>query len=143
MIALRKRTLALAMVALSAGIGGAHSADLSMRPLAPAVDFSGWYLRGDIGFSNQPIGSLFNENYSRFDSVTNIDKVTNSMMVELAYRYIDLSKATTGTMIDYTFARTDTPLEFQHLTSQDVKLGMRFNFGTYDVPPPPPLRSRG
>jgi len=34
-------------------------------------------------------------------------------------------------------------MEFHHLTSQDVKLGVRFNFGGYEPPPPPPLRSRG
>ena len=34
----------------------------------------GWYLRGDIGFTNQ-IGSLFNANYVNFSmSVNNIDK---------------------------------------------------------------------
>jgi len=33
-----------------------------------------WYLRGDIGFTNQSVGSLFNSNYAGFDSVNNIDK---------------------------------------------------------------------
>ncbi len=74
MVSLRNRTLALAMIASIAGISGARSADLPMPPLAPAVDYSGWYLRGDFGFSNQHVGSLFNENYSRFNSVTNVDK---------------------------------------------------------------------
>jgi len=273
MFSLRNRTLALAMIASFAGIGGARSADLAVPPLAPVVDYSGWYLRGDIGFSNQHVGSLFNENYSRFDSVTNIDKgfdaapffglgigynvnnwlrfdvtgeyraranfhgldlgnlplgtspdrytgskyewtgllngyvdlgtwwnftpflgagvgfsrntitnfgdvgvnacpgslcvsdshssdaskwnfawafyagfgyrVTPAVTIELAYRYIDLGNATTGTMVNYA-GGTDTPFEFRHLTSSDLKLGVRYNFGAYDVPPPPPpLRSRG
>ena len=44
-------------------------------PLAtPPSDLSGWYLRGDIGFSNQSVGSIFNANYSDFLSVSNIDK---------------------------------------------------------------------
>jgi hypothetical protein len=29
-----------------AAISEAHSADLSVPPLTPAADFSGWYLRG-------------------------------------------------------------------------------------------------
>lgn len=270
----RLKLSALAVLASFAVVDGAHSADMAVPVLAPALDVSGWYLRGDIGFSNQQVGSLFNENYSRFDSVTNVDKgfdaapffglgvgyninnwlradvtgeyrgranfhgldigftavpgangnnfwpdrytgskyewtvlfngyvdigtwwnftpfigagvgfsrntitnfgdvnvavlgdshssdaskwnfawalyagvgyrVTPAMTVELAYRYIDLGDATTGTMVDYTFAGLDTPFEFHHLTSHDLKLGLRYNFGAYDYPPPPPpLRSRG
>jgi opacity protein-like surface antigen len=30
---------------------------------APVVEFSGWYLRGDIGFSNQRVGNLYNVLY--------------------------------------------------------------------------------
>ena len=247
--------------------------------LAPAVDFSGWYLRGDIGFSNQNVGSLFNVNYANFDSVSNIDKgfdaapffglgigytvnnwlrfdvtgeyrgaanfhgldvgalpaggfaddrytgsksewtflfngyvdlgtwwnitpfigagvgfsrntisnfgdisvclnsldcagsggsdafggtaskwnfawalhaglayqVYRNVTLELAYRYIDLGNAESGNLIAFDGTNNIVnPMEFHHLTSQDVKLGVRFNFGGYDyAPPPPPLRSRG
>jgi opacity protein-like surface antigen len=275
MVAQRFKNSVVAVIASFAAIGVAHAADLAIPPLAPVQDFSGWYLRGDIGFSNQRVGSLFNQNYSRFDSVTNIDKgfdaaplfglgvgysinnwlrldvtgeyraranfhgldigftavpgpggnnfwpdrysaskfewtflfngyvdlgtwwnftpflgagvgftrntitnfgdinvstavgadahssdaskwnfawalyagigyrVTDALTLELAYRYIDLGDATTGTMIGFT-GNTDTPFVFRHLTSQDLKLGLRFNFGAYDLlPPPPPLRSKG
>ena len=55
----------------------AHAADypqpIYVQP--PVIEeFSGWYLRGDIGFSNQQVGSLFNEQYSAFDSVQTVDK---------------------------------------------------------------------
>ena len=274
MIGLPLRNPVFAVIASFAAVGVAHSADLTVPPLAPVADFSGWYLRGDIGFSNQQVGSLFNQNYSRYDSVTNVDKgfdaapifglgvgyninnwfrvdvtgeyrgkanfhgfdvgftsvagpagnnfwpdrytaskyewtflfngyvdlgtwygitpflgaglgfsrntITNfgdvniavlgdshgsdaskwnfawalyagvgyrlseAATIELAYRYIDLGKATTGTMVDYTFAGIDTPFQFNHLTSQDVRLGLRYNFGAYSyAPPPPALRSRG
>jgi opacity protein-like surface antigen len=273
MVAQRLGLSVLAVVASFAVVDGAHSADMAVPVLAPAVDFSGWYLRGDIGFSNQQVDSLFNQNYSRYDSVTNVDKgfdaapifglgigyninnwlradvtgeyrgranfhgldigftavpggpgnnfwpdrytgskyewtfmfngyidigtwygitpfvgagigfsrntITNfgdvnmavagdshssdaskwnfawalhagigyrvnpAMTLELAYRYINLGDATTGTMVDYTFAGFDTPFEFHHLTSHDLKLGLRYNFGAFDYPPPPPLRSRG
>jgi len=274
MVTLRLRLSALAVVASFAVVENAYSADMPAPVLAPAMDVSGWYLRGDIGFSNQQVGSLFNENYSRFDSVTNIDRgfdaaplfglgigyninnwlrvdatgeyraranfhgldightivasplndwpdrytgskyewtfmfngyvdlgtwwnftpfigagvgfsrnsitnfgdvnvafpvnadahgdtaskwnfawavhagvgyrLTPAATIELAYRYIDLGDATTGTMFGYTGV-ADTPFEFRHLTSQDLKLGLRYNFGVYDYPPPPPppLRSRG
>lgn len=271
---LRFKLSALAVVASFAVINGARAADMPVPVLAPVVDFSGWYLRGDIGFSNQVVGSLFNQNYSRYDSVSNVDKgfdaaplfglgvgyninnwlrvdltgeyrgranfhgldvgftavpgaagnnfwpdrytgskyewtfllngyidlgtwygftpfvgagigfsrntitnfgdvnvavlgdshssdaskwnfawavhagvgyrVTPATTIEFSYRYIDLGDATTGTMVDYTFSGFDTPFEFHHLTSQDLRLGLRYNFGAFDVPPPPPpLRSRG
>jgi opacity protein-like surface antigen len=76
MISLRLQISALATVALLAA-SAARAADYSppMRPPQPIIEeFSGWYLRGDIGFSNQNVGSLFNVNYAGYDSVTNIDK---------------------------------------------------------------------
>lgn len=51
----------------------AYAADLSLP--APVIhEVGGWYLRGDIGFTNQSVGSLFNANYANFTSVNNIDK---------------------------------------------------------------------
>jgi opacity protein-like surface antigen len=70
----RLKLSALAAVASFAIINSAHAADMPAPVLAPAVDFSGWYLRGDIGFSNQNVRSLFNVNYANFISVQNIDK---------------------------------------------------------------------
>ena len=72
MIIARIRTLALAVVASFAAMNGARSADMPLAP--PPPDPSGWYLRGDIGFTNQSVNSLFNTNYSGFLSVSNIDK---------------------------------------------------------------------
>ena len=43
-------------------------------PPPPIEEFSGWYLRGDIGFSNQQLGSLFNEQDNAFTSLTNVNK---------------------------------------------------------------------
>ena len=74
MVTLRFKWSVVAVITSFAAVGVAHSADLAVPPLAPVQDFSGWYLRGDIGFSDQQVGSLFNANYSRFSSVDNIDK---------------------------------------------------------------------
>jgi opacity protein-like surface antigen len=66
------RLLAAAAAAVLLGMPAAHAADLgpppppcSMTPLAPGcappvAEFSGWYLRGDIGMSNQSVSSLDN-----------------------------------------------------------------------------------
>jgi opacity protein-like surface antigen len=76
--------------------------------------------------------------------------VTKNFTVELAYRYIDLGDATTGAVTPFPGGCSScTPLEFHHLTSHDVKLGLRFNFDAFFAQPqpiyyqPPPLQSRG
>jgi len=279
MITRRLRFSALALIASFSVINGAHAADMPAPVLAPAVDYSGWYLRGDIGFSNQNVGSLFNVNYANFDSVSNIDKgfdaaplfglgvgyavnnwlrfdvtgeyrgaanfhgldvgaipgggfaddrytgsksewtflfngyvdlgtwwsitpfvgagvgfsrntisnfgdfsvcvnslscagnggsdafggsyskwnfawalhaglayqVYRNVTLELAYRYIDLGNAQSGDLIAFDGTNNfNNPMEFHHLTSQDIRLGVRFNLGGYEyLPPPPPLRSKG
>jgi opacity protein-like surface antigen len=292
-----KISMLVMLCALASSV--ARAADYS-QPLPPPPPIyvqpqpqfaEGWYLRGDIGFSNQQVGSIFNKNYNRYDSVQNTYKsfdaapffglgigynvnswfrvdvtgeyrananfkgediacasslspncqpdvytgsksewtfllngyvdlgtwsnftpfvgagigmsrntisnftdtnvvpnavatgdtaskwdfawalyagvgyrVTRNLTLELAYRYIDLGNATTGTMNGFCCGATDTPYEFRHLTSHDVKLGMRFNFDSefetpvpvryyappqvYAPPPPvyapqPPLSSRG
>ena len=273
-----KRLTIAAVFALAST--GTYAADLSVPIMPQPVEVSGWYLRGDIGFSNQNVGSLFNSNYADFDSVQNIDrsfdaapffglgigynfnewlrfdvtgeyrgaanfhgfdighvgalsapdrytaskseltflfntyvdlgtwwkitpfvgagvgtsrntisnfgdvtvctipdcttsdayansasqwnfawalyaglgyKVTKNFTVELAYRYLDLGNAKSGDLIGYDGTNgIYNPMEFHHLTSHDLKLGLRFNFGgdDFDRPrpvyvPPPPLNSRG
>ena len=279
MITRRLRFSALALIASFSVFNGAHAADMPAPVLAPAVDYSGWYLRGDIGFSNQNVGSLFNVNYANFDSVSNIDKgfdaaplfglgvgyavnnwlrfdvtgeyrgaanfhgldvgaipgggfaddrytgsksewtflfngyvdlgtwwsitpfvgagvgfsrntisnfgdfsvcvnslscagnggsdafggsyskwnfawalhaglayqLYHNVTLELAYRYIDLGNAQSGDLTAFDGTNNFyNPMEFHHLTSQDIRLGVRFNLGGYDyLPPPPPLRSKG
>ena len=79
-------------------------------------------------------------------------KVSKNFTVELAYRYLDLGNATTDTVDCIGGSNPWTPFEFQHLTSHDLKLGLRFNldgFADYGRPvqyyqqpqvytPPPP-----
>jgi len=67
--------------AVSLAASAALAADYPQPPPPPVYypppvieEFSSWYLRGDIGFSSQKVGSLHNDNYANFASVTNIDK---------------------------------------------------------------------
>jgi opacity protein-like surface antigen len=65
----------LTALAVLTAIPAARAADMPLPPPVVIPEVSGWYLRGDIGFSNQNVGSLFNINYTQgFDSVTNVDK---------------------------------------------------------------------
>jgi len=90
-------------------------------------------------------------------------KVSKNFTVELAYRYVDLGKAETGSLVAYDGSETLAGSTFDRITSHDVKLGLRFNLDAFDTfsrhapvyyapppaytPPPvyvqPPLQSRG
>jgi opacity protein-like surface antigen len=60
----------------------ANAADMpSLPPMyVPPIEeaVGGWYLRGDIGMSNQQVGSLFNALYSTATSVTTVNKSFDS-----------------------------------------------------------------
>jgi opacity protein-like surface antigen len=71
----------------------AVAADMPQMPPTPHIG-GGWYLRGDIGFSNQQVGSLFNALYDDpdIDFVTNINKGFSAapfMGVGIGYQYSD------------------------------------------------------
>jgi len=276
MITSRLRILALSVTASIATVNGARSADLPLAP--PPIETSGWYLRGDIGFTNQSVGSIFNANYAGFASVSNIDKgfdaaplfglgigytinnwfrvdvtgeyrakanfhafdvgalpgggfaddryfvsksewlflvngyvdlgtwwnitpfigagvgtsrntisnfgdvaicldstscsasggsdayggtaskwnfawalhaglgyqIWRNTMIELSYRYVDLGDARSGDLVRFDGTNNFyNPMEFNHLTSHDVRVGFRYMLGGYDyAPPPPPLRNK-
>jgi opacity protein-like surface antigen len=73
-------------------------------------------------------------------------KVTPSFTVELAYRYVNLGSATTGAnfSFDSSFNPPQYPWTMKDLTSQDVKLGVRWNLGEPEAPIyMPPLMRKG
>jgi opacity protein-like surface antigen len=53
-------------------------------------------------------------------------KVTPGFTVELAYRYLNLGKAQTGDLVAFDGTQNLGPMQFRDLTSQDVKLGLRW-----------------
>jgi opacity protein-like surface antigen len=67
-------------------------------------------------------------------------QVTPNFIVELAYRYVDLGNGSTRDLIGFDFTNaTFNPIEFRHVTSNDVKLGVRWLFADTFLPQPPPL----
>jgi opacity protein-like surface antigen len=56
----------------------AFAADMPIAPppYAPVADFGGWYLRGDIGFSNQSVGSIRNTNAALYSGLTSFQETT-------------------------------------------------------------------
>ena len=65
--------------------------------------------------------------------------VTKNFKVELAYRYLNLGSVTDT--IDCVGGCNPDSYKFGNLYSHDIKLGLRWT--CCDLPPPPPLRSKG
>jgi opacity protein-like surface antigen len=67
--------------------------------------------------------------------------VTRNVTIELAYRYLNLGDAQSGDLIAYTGANTvNNPMIFKGITSQDLKLGVRFLLEPEPVSPPSLMR---
>jgi opacity protein-like surface antigen len=62
-------------------------------------------------------------------------KVSPSLTLELAYSYVDLGSGTTGPAYTFDGSAGGHPFTFKNITSNDLKMGFRWNF---DNPPPPP-----
>ena len=54
----------------------AFAADLPLPYAPPPVDFGGWYLRGDIGFSNQSVSNIRNTNAALYANLTSFQETT-------------------------------------------------------------------
>jgi len=63
-------------------------------------------------------------------------KVTNNFTVELAYRYLDMGTAGHGQYHFYDGTAGASTFQFRDMTSQDLKIGVRWT--CCDLPPPPP-----
>jgi opacity protein-like surface antigen len=70
-------------------------------------------------------------------------KVNQNFTIELAYRYLDLGNGVTGKgdTFDGILGGRGRPFQFNDLTSQDIKLGVRWT--CCDVPAPAPLVRKG
>jgi opacity protein-like surface antigen len=72
-------------------------------------------------------------------------KVTPGMTVELGYHYVDMGKGSTGLPRAFDDspivpASANAPFSFNHITSQDLTLGVRWQL---DQPVVAPLQRRG
>jgi opacity protein-like surface antigen len=129
---------------IGAGVGGAN------------IKISGFR---DDGFNYQPAlplplnnstayaadGSKWNFAWAVHAGLTY--QVTKSMAIDFGYRYIDLGNATTGATRAYDNSFTNGgPFTFNHITSHDLKLGVRWMLEPPAQMQPvslPPLMRRG
>ena len=71
-------------------------------------------------------------------------KVTPSFTVELAYRYLDMGDGLTGDLRAFDGTNNiNNPTTFKHITSHDLKLGVRWDLTSPEVYAPQPLVRKG
>jgi opacity protein-like surface antigen len=121
---------------VGAGVGGAYNKTSGMSDSAtfPGGDGASLYQADGAG--------KFNLAWAVYAGVAY--KVTNNFTVELAYRYLDMGNAGFGQghFFDGTSPGPST-FSFNHdLTSQDLRLGVRWTCCDVE-PPPPPLVTKG
>jgi opacity protein-like surface antigen len=63
-------------------------------------------------------------------------RVNRALTLELGYSYVDLGNGTTGRSAAYDSPLSPYVFKVEHITSHDLKLGVRWNL---DNPPPPPM----
>jgi opacity protein-like surface antigen len=72
-------------------------------------------------------------------------KVSPGLTLELAYSYVNLGNGLTGptSSFDQVTNTTHAPFSYNNITSNDVKLGLRWELNTPPVYTPPPLVRKG
>ena len=104
----------------------------------------------DQGLANNGGGALpglaFGDNISKWNFAWAVHaglayKVSPNLTFELAYRYLDMGDGLTGDLRTFDGTnKVNNPTTFKHITSQDLKLGMRWQFETAPVYQPPLMR---
>ena len=72
-------------------------------------------------------------------------KVSPGLTLELAYSYVSMGNGITGptSSFDQVTNTTHAPFSYNNITSNDVKLGLRWELNTAPVYSPPPLVTKG
>lgn len=68
--------------------------------------------------------------------------VNDNLTLEMAYRYLNLGRGAETSLIHCTCGTTGMPLKLGTLSSQDVKIGMRWNFNDTPYAVQQPIRTR-
>src|SRR5438445_515315 len=130
----------------------AFAADMAIAPppmYAPPVveDFGGWYLRGDIGFSNQRVNRLNNALDSTLTSSVQTNNFNSAGIFGLGVGYkvnnwfrADVTGEYRGNSQFFGTNNIDNPPTFRNITSHDLKLGVRWDLTSPQVYAPPLVR---
>jgi opacity protein-like surface antigen len=107
-------------------------------PAPPAVPYAG----GPPVASNATAASGSQWNFAWALHAGLAYQISPNVTLELAYSYVNLGSGTTGVISDFTGFQAGHVMKFNDITSNDLKLGVRWNF---DSPPvyAPPLVTKG
>jgi opacity protein-like surface antigen len=121
---------------IGAGIGGSYNTITSFVDQTASMS----------GTGGIPIlGTAYGDDHSKWSFAWALYaglayQVTPSFTVDLSYRYVNLGSAQTGPVHAFDgFPLPSNPFVFDTLTSHDLMLGVRWNFGA-PLPPPPLMR---
>ena len=125
---------------IGAGVGGARVAINGFTDQSIA-------LNGGVGPALP--GLAFGDNVSKWNFAWAAHaglayKVSPNFTVELAYRYLDMGDGLTGDLRAFDGTNNfNNPMTFKHITSHDLKLGVRWDLTSPQVYAPPPLIRKG
>lgn len=103
----------------------------------------------DVGQTGAGPSSAFADSASKWNFAWAVHaglayKINPSLTLELAYRYLDMGDGITGDVIAYDGTNNiNNPTTFKHLTSHDLKLGVRWAIDPAPAYAPPPLMRKG
>src|SRR5665213_47973 len=109
------------------------------QPAAPAAPFAG----GPPVASSATASSGSQWNFAWALHAGLAYQISPNVTLELAYSYVDLGPGTTGVISDFTGFQAGHTFKFNDITSNDVKLGVRWNFDAPHAYAPPPLVTKG
>jgi opacity protein-like surface antigen len=102
---------------------------------------------GNFIDTNVPLAAIaFSPNNSKWNFAWALHaglayQVTPNFTIELAYRYVYLGNGSTKDLVGIDGSNaTFNPIEFRHVDSQDIKLGVRWMFADTFFPQPPLVR---
>jgi opacity protein-like surface antigen len=122
------------------GVGAAHIQTTGIQDSGSMFTPAGGAIGGASYFANG--ASVTNFAWAAHAGVAY--KVTNNFTVELAYRYLDMGTAVHGFGSSFDGSNAGpSSFQFRDLTSQDVRLGVRWTCCDLPPPPPPPLIRKG
>lgn len=121
---------------IGAGVGGARVSIANFSDTGTNnLPFS------TTSFATAPTGSKWNFAWAAHAGLAY--QVNPNLVLELAYSYVNLGEGQTGVLSDYTGNTTGNVFKIKNITSNDLKLGVRWNFDSPPVYAPPPLVTKG
>ena len=119
---------------VGAGVGVSRNTISNFGDISACIDSSNCALGGSDAFGGT--ASMWNFAWALHAGLAY--RISPNFTLELAYRYVDLGNARSGDLVTFAGGNSiNNPMEFRHLTSNDIKLGLRFNLGGFADPYPP------